>query len=109
MPPKEVMFLRWRALLEKTLPAIDLIDITAEKHFSYAWKRQFAPEFSQDAYMTMLNSEFIIGDYVSNSESAITQETRRHMVTLLEALNQEKEYKQETLYLAASLSDRYLV
>jgi hypothetical protein len=31
------------------------------------------------------------------------------MVTLLEALNQEKEYKQETLYLAASLSDRYLV
>lgn len=34
---------------------------------------------------------------------------RQHMITLLEALNQEKEYKPETLYLAVSLCDRYLV
>ena len=31
------------------------------------------------------------------------------MVTLLEALITEKDYKEETLYLAASLCDRYLV
>lgn len=31
------------------------------------------------------------------------------MVTLLEALIAEKEYKEETLYLAVSLCDRYLV
>ena len=30
------------------------------------------------------------------------------MITLLEALNAEKEYKKETLFLAASLCDRYL-
>ena len=31
------------------------------------------------------------------------------MVTLLEALIAEKSYKEETLYLAVSLCDRYLV
>ena len=31
------------------------------------------------------------------------------MITLLEDLNRQKEYKDETLYLAASLCDRYLV
>lgn len=31
------------------------------------------------------------------------------MVTLLESLHQEKQYKEETLYLACSLCDRYLV
>ena len=39
----------------------------------------------------------------------VNVDTRRHMITLLEALNLEKDYKEETLYLAASLSDRYLV
>jgi len=31
------------------------------------------------------------------------------MITLLEDLNNQKSYKEETLYLAASLCDRYLV
>ncbi len=31
------------------------------------------------------------------------------MITLLEALNHEKGYKSETLYLAVSICDRYLV
>lgn len=35
LPPKEVMFTRWKQLIESTLPAIDLIDIAAEKHAYY--------------------------------------------------------------------------
>lgn len=60
----------------------------------------------------MLSKEYEIGDYLSykQSESAsIKSESRRHMVTLLEALNHEKGYKEETLYLATSLADRFLV
>lgn len=59
----------------------------------------------------MLSDEFAIGDYISLRESSlnVNDDTRRHMVTLLEALNLEKDYKEETLFLAASLADRYLV
>ena len=39
----------------------------------------------------------------------VTDLARRHMVTLLEDLSRAKEYKEETLYLATSLADRYLV
>lgn len=31
------------------------------------------------------------------------------MLTLMEDLNREKQYKEETLFIAASLADRYLV
>jgi len=34
---------------------------------------------------------------------------RRHMITLIEDLNRLKSYKEETLYLASSLADRFLV
>lgn len=59
----------------------------------------------------MLNDEFAIGDFINLRESSlnVNDGTRRHMVTLLEALNLEKDYKEETLFLAASLADRYLV
>lgn len=39
----------------------------------------------------------------------VSNHARRHMITLLEDLNRQKDYKEETLYLAASLCDRYLV
>ena len=59
----------------------------------------------------MLRKELSIGDYINFSEGQtfISNQARRHMVTLLEDLNRLKEYKEETLYLAASLCDRYLV
>lgn len=61
--------------------------------------------------MAMLGSEFAIGDYIAfdNGRIGFNNASRQHMITLLEALNVEKKYKQETLYLAASLCDRYLV
>jgi len=97
--------------VERQLPAIDLIDLAAEHDFFFAQKRQFAPEYSQWAYLTMRNKEFAIGDYLDWQQGAlrVSCQARRHMITLIEDLNRLKNYKEETLYLAASLVDRYLV
>ena len=47
-----MMFSRWKMLNEKLLPEIDVVDISTE---FVAEKRQFAPEYSQYSYITMLN------------------------------------------------------
>lgn len=59
----------------------------------------------------MLSNEFAIGDYIgfAKNKLEIQDQARRHMITLIEDLNNQKEYKEETLFLAASLADRYLV
>ena len=59
----------------------------------------------------MLKQEFHIGDYTAhpNAPQELSEEARGHMVTLLEELNFLKRYKEETLYLALSIADRYLV
>ena len=60
----------------------------------------------------MRRNEFAIGDYITAQNSVeadmINDATRMHMITLLETLNNYKCYKEETLYLAVSLCDRYL-
>ena len=58
------MVFRWKHLIEKQLPAIDVIDLAAEHDYFFAHKRQFAPEYSQKAYMAMRQKEFAIGDYL---------------------------------------------
>lgn len=60
----------------------------------------------------MLAQELAIGDYIdfaAECQMRVTDMARRYMITLLEDLNKQKGYKDETLYLAASLCDRYLV
>ena len=102
---------RWKELVEKTLPAIDLIDLSEEKDPYGGYKVQFAPEYSHNAYREMVRQEFAIGDYIefNKSENRVSELARKHMVTLMEDLNRIKEYKEETLFLAASIADRYLV
>ena len=39
----------------------------------------------------------------------VDNEARKHMITLFQDLVLSKNYKEETLYLAASIADRYLV
>ena len=70
-----------------------------------------APEFSQQAYLQLLQNEFAVGDYMqfNDNQLGVGYEGRESMITLLEALNTQKKYKVETLYLALSLCDRYLV
>lgn len=83
---------RWQQQIEQMLPAIDLYDISQEGNPYQAHKRQFAPEYSQSSYQTMLQDEYAIGDYINlkNSTIKVTEEARHHMVTLLEELNRLK-------------------
>ena len=48
---------RWKELVEKTLPAIDLIDLSEEKDPYGGYKVQFAPEYSHNAYREMVRQE----------------------------------------------------
>ena len=59
----------------------------------------------------MLRQEEAVGDYTSNLVCSlkITNHARQQMVLLIEELHTMKQYKIETLYLAVSLADRYLV
>ena len=61
--------------------------------------------------MNMIEQEFAIGDYIQHNKGqlGVTNFAREQMVTLIESLWQKKQYRLETLYLAVSLSDRYLV
>ena len=88
---------------ELFLPACDFEDINQN--------RQFAPEYSQQAYLSMLNSEYIIGNYLDSTENKldITAKQRKLMVMIMEKLNDMQNYKLETLFLAVSIADRYLL
>ena len=57
----------------------------------------------------MLN-ECAIGDYINVPENSvrITEEVRLYMITVMVEVHRIKNYKEETLYLATSLADRYL-
>ena len=41
-----------------------MIDLAEEHEVYFAFKRQFAPEYSQSAYLAMRATEFAIGDYL---------------------------------------------
>lgn len=58
----------------------------------------------------MIRKEFAIGNYISNdSRTIIRQEQRKTLIALIEDLHRSKSYKDETLFLAVSVADRYLV
>ena len=63
----EKMYKRWVKALEQSIPAIDMLDAApcaAGAGEDYV-KRQFAAEYSQAAYETMLNQEYAIGAYIT--------------------------------------------
>lgn len=62
--PSDEMVRRWKEVIEKSLPAIDLIDLSAEHDPFHSVKRQFAPEYSQSAYLEMMRKEYAIGDFI---------------------------------------------
>ena len=71
------------------MPAIDLIDLAAEHNYFYSSKRQFAPEYSQSGYLAVMRNELAIGDYIDfeQGQMRVSDQARRHMITLLEDLN----------------------
>lgn len=44
--PTDEMNRRWKLIIEKVIPAIDIIDLSTEHDYFYPKKRQFAPEYS---------------------------------------------------------------
>ena len=66
MDPTEEMNKRWLKLIQSKVPTIDLVDISAEVFPYNSHKRQFAPEYSYSSYLTMLEQEYAIGDYIEN-------------------------------------------
>ena len=57
----------------------------------------------------MLKNEFAIGDYISQNISRIaTSKQRRILIALIEDLHRAKKYKEDALFLAISIADRYL-
>ena len=100
---------RWMQKLAESIPEHDLQDLKLGREDT-SKQRQIAPEYADVIYQNMLTNEALIGDYLSlkDSKKNVTAKTRGHMVTLIEALVKEKGYKEETLFLAVSLVDRYL-
>lgn len=68
------------------------------------------PEVAQAAYLNAISSERAIGDYVAipGNSIKVTEEVRLCMVTVIVEITRLKSYKEETLYMATSLADRYL-
>ena len=64
--PTEEMNKRWVRLIQRKVPTIDLVDVSAEVYPFNSHKRQFAPEYSHCAYLSMLRDEYQIGDYLRN-------------------------------------------
>ena len=97
--------------VDADLPAVDRFDLSMEGNLTNPCKRQFAAEYSQKSYESLIEKECIIGDYVNIKKSRfkVSEDARSHMVTLIDELTRLKEYKQSTFYLACSLADRYLV
>ena len=107
------MIKRWTTKLSQDLPSLDITDILADSiKSSFIKRRQFAAEYSQSCYLTMLREEQAIGSYINIeglSSPIINEENRKFTVQLIQALHQVKNYKIDTLYLAISIADRYLV
>lgn len=74
-------------------------------------RRQIAPEYSQHIYSIQLTKESAIGNYLNIPYCSlkILNDTRQHMILLVEELVRLKDYNEETLYLAISIADRFLV
>ena len=105
------MLKRWYNLLSDKCPALDCNDAINERVNGYK-KRQCAPEYSQKCYISMLKEEQAIGNYIDAENlpsTIISKSCRKFLIQMVQSLHQVKNYKEETLYLAISIADRYLV
>lgn len=58
----------------------------------------------------LLSEEYALGNYLkADSVIKISSDQRRRMVLLIEELRRKKNYRHETLFLAVSIADRYLI
>ena len=90
--PTDEMVKRWLRKIQKEIPNIDLVDMSAEYTLLKSQKRQFAPQYAQISYNTMLQQEEAIGDYTAELSSPlnVSSNKRQQMVILIEHLHAVK-------------------
>ena len=107
--PSDVMVKRWIKHISKKVPTVDLIDFSNEVRPEHMVRQQTAPVYSQSAYMSQLDQDIEVGDYIEKYSETIRNYSRQQIVLLIEDLHGVKGYKLETLFTAVSLADRYLL
>lgn len=111
-PPSGLMAQRWLEQMKQSLSSADFEDLQAMRDPLLKLNRQNAPEHAQTIYLNKLHGDTTIGDYINatqNSETIkVTQEVRLYMVTVMMEVHRLKNYREDTLYLACSLADRFL-
>ena len=109
VPPKMVM-LDIQRVSNKHLLDIDAQDLADERQFGQHKKRQFAPEYAQSCYKTLLSQQagsipetsiyWKLKNRVSN---------RAEIIQMVSELVSLKQYTEETFFTACNLADRYVI
>ena len=96
-------------LLKQQLPKVDQED--ADAAVAGLGQRQAAPEYSQTAYMSTLRLESSVGNYFRNNSKTnkiLTPAQRGCMMRFVQKVHDIMKFKEESLYVAANIADRYL-
>ena len=111
LTPSQIMQNRVDKINRQILPEMDSIDLERELG-CVDRKRQFAPQYSEFTNKALLSKERVLAasdDPYWTLESRVSDEERTHLVVVIEELNRLKEYKEETMYIACSIADRYII
>ena len=87
--PTQLMLKRWYNVLSDKCPALDASDAVNERVHGFR-KRQCAPEYSQNCYLSMLREEQAIGNYIDASNlpsSIITKSSRKFLIQMVQSLH----------------------
>lgn len=109
-PMAQILAERFEAAAFTMIPPMDFEDLMNQKNENKG-KRQFDATYSQASYNTMLAKEIVVipadNKYWKNQKRVQDQE-RRELVLVIEELCRLKSYKEDTLYIACSIADRYI-
>ena len=106
----QIMLERWEKL-QSQLPMCDQVDDQINSKVMHESKQnQHAPEYTQQCYESILAQEkkFLLSGYLNSKSTTFDSSDRSHAVQLMLRLHQEKGYKQETIYFAVGIFDRYI-
>ena len=95
---------RYGEYLNMAIPEIDLLDI--------GLGRQMEAEYSQNMYAEMLIDELVIGNYLNEKNKAtlaIESFHRSKAIMLIHHLVEGLALRPETLYVSASIMDKFLI
>ena len=72
-----------------------------------------APEFASEIFSRELENDRAVGDYLEvkqakSNRSIITEKNRKNMFVVMYELHRHKNYREETLFRASNIADRYL-